>query len=258
MRVTGIQADVAWEDAAANVARFAPRIAEAAAAGARLVVLPEMFSTGFTMNAELAEGPGGIAERFLVDAAQRHGIHLFGSVAARRGGGRPHNLGILAAPVGPVRTYAKIHPFTFAGESEVYDAGTQALTAPIDGVRTTFLICYDLRFPELFAALWERTDLFVVVASWPVARREHWRTLLRARAIEGEAYVLGVNRVGEGGGLAYAGDSVLVGPDGAVLDEAQPGCEAMVGGDVDAARVAETRERLPFLKDRRPDVYRKV
>ena len=124
-------------------------------------------------------------------------------------------------------------------------------------MRVTPLICYDLRFGEIFRARAETTDLFVVIANWPEARREHWRILLRARAIENQAWLLGVNRVGEGDGLRYAGDTMLVDPLGDVQASAA-GQSALICARVDPSRVAEVRARFGFLADRRPSVYRSL
>lgn len=269
MRVAGLQSDLAWEDPAANRARLGPRIDAAAAAGARLVVLPEMWPTGFSMAAErIAEDEGGPSEAFLVEAARRTGAAVGGSIAQCRldaagrrvAGARPRNVFVLALPGGAVHRYAKVHPFTYGGEAQHYDAGAEALTVTFEGVRITPFVCYDLRFPEAFAALAGRTDLFVVVANWPAARVLNWTVLLQARAIETQAFVLGVNRVGAGGGLEYPGASRLVSPVGAVLDGAESGdgAERVVGGEVDPAEVAAVRTRFPFLADRRPDVYRRL
>jgi len=130
------------------------------------------------------------------------------------------------------------------------------VTADVEGVSVTPLVCYDLRFPEPFRLAAKETDLFAVVANWPAKRREHWRTLLRARAIENQAYVLGVNRVGEGNGLVYAGDSAALSPLGETLAEAS-GSEAVLLVDVDPAAVREARATFPVLSDIRPSAYRR-
>jgi predicted amidohydrolase len=162
---------------------------------------------------------------------------------------------VLAAPDGTVHRYAKIHPFTYAGEHERYAAGDRHVTVDVEGVRVSLFVCYDLRFAEEFWALARTTDCYLVVANWPESRREHWRVLLRARAIENQAYVVGVNRVGTGGKLEYVGDSRIIGPMGKVLADAPPvagkASEAILAADIDPARVTETRESFPFLADRR-------
>lgn len=262
MRVAGIQADLTWEDPASNQARLAPRIDAAAASGARLVALPEMWPTGFSMRPDaVAEEPGGPSERYLAEAARRTGAVVGGSIAQRAPGWtRARNVCVWAEPGGSLRRYAKVHPFSFGGEADHYEGGDAIVTFDVQGVRVTPLVCYDLRFPELWALAAPATDLFVLVANWPAARAAHWRALLVARAIETQAYVLGVNRVGAGGGLAYAGESALVSPLGELVGDGfgAAGAERVVGGDVDAAVVRDVRARFPFLADRRPDVYRRL
>jgi predicted amidohydrolase len=257
VRVAGIQADLSWEDPGSNQARLAPRIDAAAAGGARLVALPEMWPTGFSMRPEaLAD-----SERYLAEAARRTGAAVGGSIAQRASGWpRARNVCVWAEPGGSLRRYAKIHPFSFGGEADHYEGGDALVTFDVHGVRVTPFVCYDLRFPELWALAAPSTDLFVLVANWPAARAAHWRALLVARAIETQAYVLGVNRVGEGGGLAYAGDSALVSPLGDLVGDGfgAPGAERIVEGDVDAAVVRDVRARYPFLADRRPEVYRRL
>jgi predicted amidohydrolase len=254
MKVAAIQHDIVWEDAAATHRRVADRIGEAAAAGAALIVLSEMFATGFSMRPErIAEDEGGPSEQFLLRSAAEHRAVLLASIAQRGTDGRFRNNAVLARPDGTVERYAKIHPFSYAGEHERYAAGTEPLTTDIAGVRTSIFVCYDLRFADEFWRLALDTDLYVVVANWPSARHAHWRALLAARAIENQAYVLGVNRVGVAGrgrDLPHSGGSVLLDPLGGVLVEGDD-TEQVLCGEVAAQRVAEVRADFPFLADRR-------
>lgn len=252
MRVAAIQHDIVWEDPEANFAHLAPRIAGAAGAGARLVVLTEMYSTGFSMRTDrTAEPVDGPSTRFLVEQAREHGVWLCGSLPERRDGmERPYNCLVLAGPDGSTARYAKIHPFTYSGEHEHFAAGSDHVTVDVEGLRVTLFVCYDLRFADEFWATALDTDCYVVPANWPDTRREHWRTLLRARAVENLAYVVGVNRVGQGGKLDYVGDSTIVDPAGEVLATAA-GREATLITEIDPAVVAETRDRFRFLQDRR-------
>ena len=271
IRVAALQTDIAWEDPPATFARIEPWIAAAAAAGAGLAVLPEMFACGFSMNARtVQEPPDGPSTRFLQERAAEHGLWLAGSVpvlaedersgraSPRAGGrkGRPFNTLVLAGPGGELHRYRKIRPFSHAGEHRHYGSGTETVTVEIPAgegfLRTTLFVCYDLRFADLFWDVAEETDAYLVVANWPVARRHHWTTLLSARAIENQAYVVGVNRVGSGGGLDYAGDSRSVDPLGETL-AAGAGGETMLVADLDPGRVRAVRKELPFLADRRPD-----
>ena len=256
MKVAAIQHDIVWEDAERTRKNVAPLIAQAAAAGARLIVLTEMFATGFSMQPErIAEYPGGANEQFLVDQAREHGSYLVGSIAQwDRADGRARNVAVLAQPAGEVQRYAKIHPFSYVGEDKHYAPGTQFLTVDVvangESLRVSPFVCYDLRFADEFWARADLTDIYVVPANWPEPRREHWRTLLRARAIENQAYVLGVNRVGTVKNDRYVGDSAIVDPAGLVLVEASMG-ETVLVADVTAERVAAVRKRFPFLADRR-------
>jgi omega-amidase len=254
MRVALLQLDVVWEDVGRNHARAEELLSRAAEGGARLAMLPEMFSTGFSMNAErLAQPPGGPSEAFLAARARALDLWILASVP-EQGVPRPRNMALLIPPKGETIRYAKIHPFSYAHEHEYYAAGDRVVTASVEGVRVTPLICYDLRFPEPFRAAAAETDLFAVVANWPELRREHWRTLLRARAIENQAYVAGVNRVGDGDGLRYRGDSAVVDPLGETLVEGDDG-ERVLFAEVDPGRVSRLRSRFPALEDRRPEAY---
>jgi predicted amidohydrolase len=254
VRVAAVQHDVAWEDPPATMAKVRPLVAEAVEAGARLVVLTEMFSTGFSMASErVAEPVDGPSTAFLVEEAAQHGCWVCGSVPERQpGGGHPFNQFVLAGPAGEVHRYAKLHPFTYAGEDEHYAAGTERVTVTVEGVRISPFVCYDLRFGDELWGVAGATDLYVVVANWPAKRRLHWQVLLQARAIENQAYVVGVNRVGDdGNGIAYAGDSRIIDPLGEIVAAAPDGEQAVVVADVDPERVSEVRERFPFLADRR-------
>ena len=222
--------------------------------GARLVVLTEMYSTGFSMDTERDRRAVRRSERAVPRRAGARARRLGVRLGARGAAGRrrcPSNTLVLAAPDGAVHRYRKIHPFTYGGEHEQYAAGDERVTVDVEGVRCSFFVCYDLRFADEFWALAPDTDCYVVVANWPAPRRDHWRTLLRARAIENQAYVVGVNRVGSGGRLDYAGDSA---DRAAVRRDAggrrprprRPSCATSI-----PTVVAETRARYPFLTDRR-------
>jgi omega-amidase len=252
MRVAGIQLDTVWEDPQRSFERARPWIAAAAAAGAELVVLPEMYACGFSMaTARIAEAADGPSTAFLREQARAHGLWVCGSVPeSAPDGGAPFNTLVLCGPDGDAHRYRKIHPFTFAGEHKHYQAGTELVTVTIAGVRCTLFICYDLRFANEFWGKAHDTDCYVVVANWPARLRLHWTTLLQARAIENQAYVVGVNRVGHGGELEYSGDSRIVDPWGEPIAQAA-GIETLIVADVDPAVVADARARFPFLRDRR-------
>lgn len=251
MKVAAIQHDITWEDAERTREHVRPLIADAAARGAELIVLTEMFATGFSMHPDrIAEDEGGPNERFLIEQAAEFNVHVIASIAQRGADGRYRNNAVLAGRNGSVARYAKIHPFSYAGEDRHYRPGTDFLTVTVEDLRVSVFVCYDLRFADEFWALAPDTDLYAVVANWPEARREHWRALLRARAIENQAYVVGVNRVGVGDEIRYAGDSVILDPLGRPLAEASL-AETVLVTDADAAEVRRIRDRFQFLADRR-------
>jgi len=258
MKIAGIQMDIAWENPQENF-RSARRLAEEAVEdGARMVVLPEMFATGFSMNAERISGHVKKTREFLSRLATELGVFVLAGYA-EPADPKPANACSLFDPAGTeLLHYRKIHPFSLAGEDEHFLAGESVATAEVEGIRVTPFICYDLRFPEPFRAVAADTDLFCVLANWPTPRRKHWSRLLEARAIENQAYLLGVNRMGVGDGLDYTGDSALLDPMGQEMAAALPGVQGIISADVDAGEVARARERFGFLNDRRPELYRQI
>ena len=256
VRVAAIQHDIAWHDRNANFEHLAPMVAGAVASGARVVLLTETFSTGFSFDTPgIAEHEGGASSQFLNEMATAHGVWIGGSCPevaadAPTDDQRPSNVFVLVAPDGTEHRYRKIHPFSHADEERYVRAGTEFVTVDIDGLRCSLFVCYDLRFADEFWTLALESDAYFVVANWPAKRRLHWSSLLRARAIENQAYVVGVNRVGNGGGLDYSGDSAIIDPLGEVLATGAGG-ETILLADLDAAQVASTRDHFRFLQDRR-------
>ena len=209
LRVTIIQCDLAWQDPATNRANLA-RHFRGLLGRTDLVVLPEMFPTGFSMDAEaLAEDMDGPTVGWLREEAAALGCAITGSLIVREGG-HCYNRLVWARPDGSLAHYDKRHLFRMAGEHEHFAAGSRRLIVELKGWRICPMVCYDLRFP-----VWSRSrgdyDALVYVANWPARRRLAWQSLLRARAIENLACVVGVNRIGrDGNGVAYAGDSVVL------------------------------------------------
>jgi predicted amidohydrolase len=257
LTIAGVQSDTVWEDPPANFARLRPRIETAVTAGADLVLLPEMFACGFSMDTERTGEPAdGPSTTFLIDTAAQTGAWVGGSLPeVADGADRPTNTFVLAGPDGTTHRYAKIHPFTYADEHEHFAAGDQLVTVTIRGVRCSLFVCYDLRFADEFWQVAADTDCYLVPANWPTPRRRHWTALLRARAIENQAYVVGVNRVGlgrrlDGGDLPYAGDSMIIDPLGRVLASAAE-VETTLHAPIDEKVVADVRAAFPFQQDRR-------
>ena len=216
LRVTMIQADLAWQDPSANRALFASHC-RGLVGHTDLIVLPEMFTTGFSMDAEaLAETMDGPTVEWMREEAVALGCAITGSIIVREDG-RHYNRLLWVTPDGQLQHYDKRHLFRMAKEQEHYAAGAGRLIVRHKGWRICPLVCYDLRFP-----VWSRSrgdyDLLLYVANWPARRNVAWKTLLRARAIENLSYVVGVNRIGkDGNGATYLGESAAVDFLGKVL-----------------------------------------
>ena len=248
LKVTLVQANLAWEDPAANRAYFDQRLA-AIRGTTDLVVLPEMFTTGFTMNAApLAESMDGVSVRWLRRKTVDWQADVAGSLIIREGG-QHYNRLVWATPGGQLFFYDKRHLFRMSGEHKVYAAGTDPLTVTIGPWRVRPFICYDLRFPIYSRNLGNGYDVALFVANWPAARAAHWTALLTARAIENQAYVIGVNRVGrDGNGHDYSGDSMAVDPQGQVVFHAQDQ-EVVHTVALDAAAQDAYRQNFPAWRD---------
>lgn len=256
MKIAAIQHDIVWCDRRANFDRLAPMIGRSVGDGAELVLLSETFSTGFAVDSpDFAEPEDGPSSEFLRAQASSLGAWVGGSCPevpadSAADDHRPANTFVLCGPDGTTHRYRKIHPFTFGGEDRHVRPGTELVTVPIGGLRVGLFVCYDLRFADEFWQQAMNTDVFLIPANWPASRREHWITLLRARAIENQAYVVGCNRVGEGGGLVYGGDSCVIDPFGDVLASREDG-EGTLLADVTSEHVSAIRDRFRFLPDRR-------
>jgi predicted amidohydrolase len=252
MKIAVVQSDTVWMDRDANFAQLAPLISDAADNGASFVVLTEMFSTGFVVNRhDIGESEGGASSQFLSQMATQHNIWIGGSCPeVAPDDPRPFNSFVLVSPQGEQHRYHKIHPFTYGGEDKYFRPGNQHVTINVDEIRTSLFVCYDLRFADEFWARAHDTDLFVVPANWPTTRREQWMTLVRARAIENQTYVIGCNRVGDGGGLNYVGDSLVIDPLGTVLAQGQSE-PCILYADIEKTVVTDARTKFPFLQDRR-------
>jgi len=257
MRVGIVQLDIVWEDRDANFRKVEDYLAEAERKKVDLVVLPEMFAIGFTMNAApFAEGSDGPTTRFLSQSARRWGVHILGACVFQSDT-LPRNAALLYGPTGELLArYDKIHPFTMSKEHENYAAGDRLVVVPALGFNILLSVCYDLRFPELYrAALDLGADLITVIANWPIEREHHWRFLSQSRAVDNLSYVVACNRTGEGGGLTYPGASLAVDPTGEVLVDGGRE-EGLYTADLTPRTVERARRAFPFLRDRKPELYR--
>ena len=256
LRTTLVQCDLRWEDPATNCRQLEDKLADLSLADTDLIVLPEMFATGFTMNSrEMAEPmESSLAVDWLRRQAMQRGCVVTGSVAIQEQGDYFNRL-VWARPDGELIWYDKRHLFRMAGEHERYAMGEQRVIVELNGFRILLSVCYDLRFP-----VWLRQqpsaeehfeyDAILCVANWPAPRRHPWRTLLQARAIENLCAVIGVNRVGQdANGLDYAGDSMLIDAKGMALVDQPEGQPFIQTAVLDGEELRQFRDKFPAWRD---------
>lgn len=252
LTISIIQSHLEWENKSANLQLLEQKI-KSIKEKTELVILPEMFSTGFSMRAkDLAETMAGESVAWMKRVAAEQRIILTGSLIIKENGNYYNRL-IWMLPNGQYGTYDKRHRFAYAGEAEHFTAGSKRLIASVKAWRVNLLVCYDLRFP-----VWARQqtqpegpeyDLLVYVANWPQRRNHAWKTLLQARAIENQSYVIGVNRVGEdGNGIYHSGDSMIVDAMGEVVYQ-KADEEDVFTITLNKEPLESVRQKLPFLKD---------
>lgn len=249
-----VQFDIAWEAPADNARRVQALLGKADIQPDSLIVLPEMYATGFSTNRTATADAQGPAEATLLSIAREYQSYVLGGLAATNATGQLENQALLIAPDGQALARApKLHLFSPAGETDSHVPGQEVVLATVAGLTLCPLVCYDLRFPEPFRrALNGGAEAFAVIANWPAKRAAHWRTLLIARAIENQAFVIGVNRVGSDPLAKYGGGSLLVAPDGQVLAEAGSN-EQILSAVIEPAAVTDSREKFPAVRDRRRD-----
>ncbi len=249
MRLTIVQSALTWENPAANRAMFSQKLASLSGQ-TDLIVLPEMFTSGFSMNAAaLAEPMDGPTVQWLCQTADDLDAAVTGSFICSENG-KFHNRLVFVRPGGDFDFYDKKHLFTLAGEQEYFESGESQLIVEWLGWRIRPLVCYDLRFP-----VWSRNsaqnpyDLLLYVANWPARRAHHWRSLLAARAIENQSFVAGANIVGtDGAGLEYVGDSAIIDFSGQTIFQIS-GQEGALTAKLSLEDLQRYRQQLPFLQD---------
>lgn len=256
MRIALVSLNQAWEDKVKNRKRVLESIRVVSEAGAELIVFPEMTLTGFTMNLGIAgEDPDDSETVKFFKNLAIDGIAIAYGVVHLESGQGINKLIVVGQDGSLVASYTKIHSFSYAQENNYFRAGETPVFFDLNGLCFGLTICYDLRFPALYQALSRNCDVIINIANWPASRIDAWDTLLRARAIENQLFMVGVNRTGiDGNGLKYDRSSKVFGPSGKLIQPVfSDGLIDIV--ELDESVVEETRTEFPLLNDRRDDLY---
>jgi predicted amidohydrolase len=248
LNVSCIQTDLEWENVDSNLKHFSNKL-ELLSKDSEIVILPEMFTTGFSMNSvDLAEPMNGKTFTWMKEQSQKHNKIIIGSIIATENN-KFYNRCITMFPNGEYYTYDKGHLFRMEKEHEDFTKGISKTIFKHKGWRICTMICYDLRFP-----VWSRNqddyDLLIYIASWPESRREVWNTLIKARAIENQSYVIGVNRIGKDGeGISYFGDTVIINPKGQILKKAKDYADEIINAELSLKDLEQFRDKFPVFLD---------
>jgi predicted amidohydrolase len=249
MKLGLVQYSPEWEYPEENILKI-EKLISAMNSKVDLLIFPEMTLTGYTMNSmKFAEEIDGIGTKYFINLSSRIKTDIFAGIieldnnTAYNSLVHFDNFGLIKA------RYRKIHPYSFAGENKNYGAGDETVITKIEQIKIGLSICYDLRFPELYRLYAKKNiDILVDIASWPIQRIEHWKTLLKARAIENQCFMVGVNRVGNDQSSSYNGCSSVFDPMGSEII-VQPDSEKIIEVEINLIKVNEVREKLPFLRD---------
>jgi predicted amidohydrolase len=252
--------DQCWENKPENKVQCERLCKTAKSHGAECIVFPEMTLTGFSMNVALIAEDVGNSEsiEFFSDLAKKNDLGIIAGAVLNDDGKVSNNALMFENDGKEIARYAKIHPFSFAGEHKHFVSGSELKIIKFGEFILGFAICYDLRFPELFSTMANECDVIVVIANWPARRVEHWKSLLKARAIENQIFIMGVNRIGrDGNGLDYVPSSLLFGPDGSEILPLMTENEINVV-ELNKEHLIAYRQAFPTKQDSRPDLYRKL
>lgn len=254
MKVGLVQMDITWQNATVNLKKCESYLVEAKESNVELLIFPEMTMTGFSMDADavLIEYKNVLPK--MQELASKYQIAvIFGNVD--KSGEQAANQNVAIDQNGNIIwNYTKIHPFSFSGEDNFYIKGDKVVRKEVLGMIVSPFICYDLRFPEIFQVASKSAHVIVVIANWPKARIEHWDTLLSSRAIENQAYIVGVNRTGIGNGIEYNGHSAVFSPLGERLTQlTEKPCILTI--DLDIENVLSYRENFRVKNDRNEALY---
>lgn len=264
IKIALAQTNIVWEDKKQNYIIAEKRIREAVKQNVTAIFFPEMSFTGFSMNTDATKESGNDTVLYMKDLAAKYGIHIGFGWVKDCGNNCEHDFSdrcenhytVTDNNGDIISDYVKLHPFSYSGEDLKFQGGNALTHFLLGGIPCSTFICYDLRFPEIFQAASHKAHIIVVPANWPARRSVHWTTLLQARAVENQVYIIAINCVGDIGGQHYSGDSCVITPDGSVmtaLHEQEGSLYVELTDDV-----ANLREHFPVKQDRREAFYVKL
>lgn len=251
------QIDLAWEDFNTNINRVETFTKEASSKNVELILFPEMCLSGFTNNISSLEKSEDEIIEIIKNIAVNNKINIGLGFAIKVDKKGQNKYAIISKFGDVLANYTKIHPFTFGGEDKIYSKGDHIDICKINEFKIAPFICYDLRFPEIFQIASKEAQIITVGANWPKSREEHLIALLKARAIENQCYVLGINRVGIGNGLEYGGASIFVSPNGKIINDISSD-EGIIIENIELKKINEVKKQFDIKKDRREEFYYKL
>ena len=255
MRIALAQTSILWEGKDENIQFAISIIDDCIHKKVDVVYFPEMSFTGFSMNTEVTGETDNYTINRMSEIANKSGVAIGFGWVEKIGGKCKNQYSVIDKNGVLLSTYAKIHPFSCLGEDKFFDGGNEITTFQIEDVPFSNFICYDLRFPELFRSVADKVHAIIIPACWPAKRSEHWKVLLKARAIENQVYIFAVNCQGDIGGIHYSGNSCIINPDGKILEMLSDKDGLVIYDFLDD--VENYRSSFPVLKDRKMDLYKK-
>lgn len=257
MKIALAQMSIEFENKFKNKEKCLSFIKEAKDKASDLIIFPEMTLTGFSMNTQkIAESNNETVEWFKMQASS-YGLYIGFGHAISKGGKCENRFTIVSPDYRELLSYTKIHPFSYSLEDKYYEGGTSIVFTQIKEFNVSPFICYDLRFPEIFEIASNECHLITVAANWPKSRRDNWITLLKARAIENQCYVAGVNAFGVIDGFEYSGDSIVIDPIGNIIAQTEDK-EQLLAAEITMSEIKRYRTHFPIKKDRKDTLYKSI
>lgn len=257
MKIGLVQGNILWENKQFNLNTCKEYFKRAKTLNVELLLFPELSFTGFTMNTSRFQESDFYTIHYISNLCKTYNINAGIGYIQQCGNMKKakNNYAIISTDGTILCNYTKIHPFSHAKEDEHYISGNEILYCNIDTITIAPFICYDLRFPEIFQIASAKADLITVAANWPRSRAKQWITLLKARAIENQCYIAGINRIGIGNNISYSGNSMIIDPLGEVISYGDDGVDDIILGEINHNTVDEVRNTFKFKLDRREDLY---